>query len=173
MGENVVDSGVPIRISPLVCDPVNPNKWDYDYDLHKEWVNRYNGGKVAVKLISKESVVQKGTMRDLITEIKLLKAMTNTNGFLHYLGSFQTPTHVGVITDLVMGQPLSSLLQRKWTFTIRRKIIMARELSSAVKFLHRSGIIHNDIKPENVIMDVNKKVCKRCSLPPLGLNSLP
>ena len=56
----------------------------------------------------------------------------------------------GIVMEYVDGQPLSDFLATAPSGSVRRKLV--RQLLSAVDYIHSKGIIHNDLKPENIMV---------------------
>lgn len=57
--------------------------------------------------------------------------------------------------DFVEGQTLSEYL-KKSTSQLREKLNIIREIALALDYAHSQGVIHRDVKPGNIILDVNK-----------------
>lgn len=66
--------------------------------------------------------------------------------------TFENSSEVGtcIVMEYVDGQPLSDFLSTAPDSSIRRKLV--RQLLSAVSYIHSKGIIHNDLKPENIMV---------------------
>ena len=61
-----------------------------------------------------------------------------------------TPVGAAIVMEYIRGRSLSAFLQEKPSLQARRRIFA--QLLEAVGAMHRQSIIHNDIKPENILI---------------------
>ena len=66
--------------------------------------------------------------------------------------TFEESTVVGpgIVMEYVNGRTLTAFLAENPTPAMRRRVF--EQLLHAVAYIHRSGIVHNDIKPENILV---------------------
>src|SRR4029079_10775863 len=57
-----------------------------------------------------------------------------------------------IVMELVDGESLRQLLDRKGALDVRTAVNIARQVSSALEVAHRNGIVHRDVKPANVLV---------------------
>lgn len=60
------------------------------------------------------------------------------------------PGKTGILMEYIDGRPLEKFLDEKPSAKEREKIF--GQLLSAVDYLHKRGIIHNDLKPDNILI---------------------
>jgi hypothetical protein len=58
-----------------------------------------------------------------------------------------------VVTEPAGAMTLRAFLDRRGRLTPERAVRLAREVATALSYAHRLGVIHADVKPENVVLD--------------------
>ncbi|KAF9343344.1 hypothetical protein BGX26_005880 [Mortierella sp. AD094] len=115
-------------------------------------VERRETGKVyALKYISKEQVIKMEAVRNILRERQILESVDHTF-VVNMRFAFQDDEYMYMCMDLMMGGDLRFHMNRRnFGEDVVRSWIA--ETSSAVAYLHSLGIVHRDIKPDNVLLD--------------------
>lgn len=108
----------------------------------------------AIKVMKKSLLLQKGEIDHVLAEQTVLTL--NASRYLVSLRySFHTPTKVYLVMDFVQGGDLFNQLQLEKNFTEPRAMLYTAMLVSALEFLHSFQIIYRDVKPENILFDLD------------------
>ncbi|CAK4031252.1 Serine threonine- kinase 32A [Lecanosticta acicola] len=105
----------------------------------------------ALKYIRKDEVVRSESVRNIIRERRMLEHLNHP--FLCNLRySFQDMEYLYIVVDLMNGGDLRFHISRK-TFTEEAVRFWIAELGCALRYIHKQGIVHRDVKPDNVLLD--------------------
>jgi len=114
-------------------------------------VSKQNGKNVAVKFIKKANLASEDT--GLIRkEIEILKMCQHPN-IIMMDDIFENTEYIFIVMELMRGGDLSNFIKKnKHTISEARACGIMHALASALYYLHSHGIIHRDIKPDNIVM---------------------
>lgn len=76
-----------------------------------------------------------------------------------------------IITEYVEGTSVKDMLNRKGEFNARRAARIVRQLSYALSEVHQNGILHRNIKPENIILSLSEEGAEQVKLINFGVPS--
>jgi serine/threonine-protein kinase len=119
-------------------------------DVYRAWDSRLDR-EVALKILRREEQDQ-GRASTVIQEGRLLARVRHPNIVTVY-GAERVGGHVGVWMEFVHGRTLEEELRDYGLFDVDRVIRIGIELSGALSTVHRAGLIHRDVKAQNVLCD--------------------
>jgi serine/threonine protein kinase len=110
---------------------------------------------VAVKVIK----LKPGTNRAVLkNEIDMLKSMSTLSlPVVQYFGCYRQNNTIALIMERVSGDSLAEMLDNAEKYpeiSLEDKYRIARDLAYAIHGLHRAGIVHRDIKPDNIMVSL-------------------
>jgi tetratricopeptide (TPR) repeat protein len=113
--------------------------------------------EVALKVIRSELASQPAILERFRREVKLARRVTHRN----VARTFQLE-HDGNIVfctmELVLGEPVSRRLERRGRLPVPEAVGIVRELCAGLAAAHAVGVIHRDIKPDNVLVASDGRV---------------
>jgi len=108
---------------------------------------------VAVKFLPPEAAASPDFERRLEREARALARLDHPNVVaVHDLGREGEASYI--VMEYVDGRPLSELLP----LPRDRALDVALQVAAALACAHRAGIVHRDVKPENVLVDAGGRV---------------
>ena len=108
----------------------------------------------AIKSVHKNRLMKAHRVSTVVNERNVL--MNIQHPFIvHLYFAFQTTSKVYMGMKYVPGGDLLYHLSRKGPFTEEQVRLYIAEISLALDYLHKSGLVFRDLKPENVLLDAD------------------
>lgn len=114
--------------------------------------------QVAIKLIRRETLGSNPTrLPKIYREISILRDLAHPNIVrLHEM--VETDRHIGIIMEYASGGELFDyILNNRYLKDNSARRLFA-QLVSGVGYLHKKGIVHRDLKLENLLLDRNRNI---------------
>ncbi|MDH4220842.1 MAG: serine/threonine protein kinase, partial [Candidatus Aminicenantes bacterium] len=108
--------------------------------------------KIALKLVDVETAADKKTLERFSNELKLARKVSHRNVCRMFdLGEEQGIHYITM--EFVPGEDLKNSITRIGPLTPGKAISIAKQICKGLAEAHKLGVIHRDLKPQNVMID--------------------
>jgi eukaryotic-like serine/threonine-protein kinase len=110
------------------------------------------GKSVAVKVLREKYLDRRSVAQRLVQEARHASAIRHDH-IIDITDSGATDDgRTFVVMELIDGQSLAELLKREGALPEARALAIVRQVVSALGAAHARGIVHRDVKPENILL---------------------
>jgi eukaryotic-like serine/threonine-protein kinase len=109
-----------------------------------------HGRSVALKVLDPGATGEMGQDR-FLREIRIAARLTHPH-ILPVLDSGVADGLPFYVMPFVEGETLRTLLDRDKRLSLEMSIRLAREIADALDYAHAAGIVHRDVKPDNILL---------------------
>ncbi|KAK7391755.1 hypothetical protein VNO78_20176 [Psophocarpus tetragonolobus] len=128
-----------------------------------------DGATVAVKIIDKSKTVNAGMEPRIIREIDAMRRLHHHPNILKIHEVMATKTKIHLIVEYAAGGELFARISRRGRLSESTARRYFQQLVSALRFCHRNGVAHRDLKPQNLLLDGDGNL----KVSDFGLSALP
>lgn len=136
----------------LLLDKVGEGAFGEVYRARDAWLDR----EVALKLLKADAASRVPVTR-LIAEARALARVRHPNVVTVH-GADIHDGRVGLWMDFVQGSTLAQIVAERGTFSAAEAAVIGQELCRAVAAVHAGGLVHRDIKAQNVMRESGGRV---------------
>ena len=98
--------------------------------------------------------MQNKKKEELINEINILKVIDHIN-LLNIKEFYETDKYYHFVSEYYSGGALESKVQQ---FTYNQAKAIVKQILNGLRHIHQLGIMHRDLKPDNIIFKNNKSL---------------
>jgi mitogen-activated protein kinase kinase kinase len=124
-------------------------------------MNATTGQFLAVKEVDinpKAAAGNKQKMKELVAgldkEIDTMQHLDHVN-IVQYLGCERKETSISIFLEYISGGSIRSCLRKHGKFEASIVASLTRQALSGLAYLHQEGILHRDLKADNILLDVD------------------
>ncbi|KPM08452.1 serine/threonine-protein kinase SIK3-like protein [Sarcoptes scabiei] len=115
--------------------------------------------QVAIKVISLKSL-DNDQVKKLLREIDIMKRIGSHKNIVRLYQVMHSDRHVMLVTEYCQGGELFEQLVNKGRLSENNSRFYFNQIIDAVQYLHMNGIVHRDLKAENLLLSSDYKRVK-------------
>jgi MAP/microtubule affinity-regulating kinase len=152
-------AGTSDLINPLEDYILGERLGQGSFAIVRKAVSKASGLPVAIKTYEKGRLLGELRKRNVQQESTVLAALNHTN-IVQLQHTIETATHIHLILDYIEGLSLHNLLQQQERKRLEEWEARAifTQMMLGVCYLHEKGVVHRDLKLQNVLLDRKKQV---------------
>merc|ERR1712227_234501 len=115
---------------------------------------------VAVKEVYKAKIIKKTADGKMPLEVALMQQVQNVPGVIKILDWFEMAESFFIVMERCRGQDLFDYISEHGALSENQARILFKQLLNTVLMCHNSGVLHRDIKDENILIDASNNQIK-------------
>ncbi|KAG5267855.1 hypothetical protein AALO_G00226620 [Alosa alosa] len=124
------------------------------YGKVKKAIERHTGRVVAIKSIRKEKIRDEQDMVHIRREIEIMSSLRHPH-IISIHEVFENKDKIVIVMEYASKGELYEYISERRRLSERETRHFFRQIVSAVHYCHKNGIVHRDLKLENVLLDEN------------------
>jgi len=121
-----------------------------NYAVVKIGTHKKTREQFALKIIEKDKIPDY-EKDNLMNEIDILKNYSNHPNIITLKEVYEDRKRLVLIMELMRGGELLEQIRKKKYYSEKEASAIARQIIEAISYLHKNGIDHRDVKPENIL----------------------
>ncbi|XP_039525463.1 NUAK family SNF1-like kinase 1 [Pimephales promelas] len=127
------------------------------YGKVKKAIERHSGREVAIKSIKKEKIKDEQDMVHIRREIEIMSSLRHPH-IISIYEVFENKDKIVIVMEYASKGELYDYISERRRLTERETRHFFRQIVSAVHYCHKNGVVHRDLKLENVLLDENGNI---------------
>ena len=123
-------------------------------------LNILTGRIVAIKSFNKKNLINESAKNKILYETNLMRGLCHPS-VTKILETFECENYMLIIMEYISGGNLQNFVKKRRKLCEKTAKILFRQIIQGIRYIHSRGIVHRDIKLENILLDLNNiiKIC--------------
>ena len=118
-------------------------------------INKKTKEKVGIKIIKKPTLETNKDIELVKSEIDIMSIIKHKN-IIKLIDTFENEEYIFIVMEYMKGGNLTSYLKKKhFCISERKTKEIIKQIAEGISYLHNYGIIHRDIKSDNILLSDN------------------
>jgi len=109
------------------------------------------GRRVAIKILDSRYADDDNFLERFRREAKSAAGLSHPN-IVSIYDRGESDGHAYIAMEVIEGRSLKELIKTRGPLPVAKAIDYARQILAALRFAHKNGIVHRDIKPHNILV---------------------
>ncbi|MGH3090979.1 MAG: protein kinase domain-containing protein, partial [Gaiellaceae bacterium] len=110
--------------------------------------------RVALKVLHEHHARDREYVERFRREARAIARLTHPN-IVTVIDRGEWRGHQFIVFEHVAGENLKDIVEREGPLPVGRALAVTHQVGRALAFAHEAGIVHRDVKPENVLIDAD------------------
>ena len=118
-----------------------------------------SGQIVSIKSFNKKKNIF--SLNKIKNEVKIMSKLRKHNNIVKLFELFETEDHYCLVMENIVGGNLLNAINKMNKIPENLAKIIFKQLIKTLQYIHSNGIVHRDIKPDNILLDLDNtiKIC--------------
>ena len=123
-------------------------------------LNILTGRIVAIKSFNKQNISSFTSKEKIRKETDIMRNLKHSS-ITKILEMFESEKYVLIIMEYIPGGNLHSYIKKRKKISEHITKVLFKQIIEGIKYIHSHGIVHRDIKLDNILLDLNNniKIC--------------
>ena len=119
------------------------------------------GRLVAIKSINKEKIKNERQKKKIKLETTIMETLSKSKNIVKIFETYETKKHICIVMEYICAGDLLTYIKKRSKLTEPVAKFIFKQIILGIKHIHDNGIIHRDIKLDNILLDLdnNIKIC--------------